>query len=362
MRTTLVAALTALLLCPGATAFAGHGSGGGGSQSGGSHSGGFHGGHSHGGGSHGGGFHGGRSHGGGGRWGGWHGGSHGHGWFWHPRRGWVCLGAPFWGGWGWGPWWPDGYSYGYYREDDDAGYDDEEDDWAVVDLKVSPPEARVYLEGRLIGTADEFDGDPDFLYLQPGTYRLELRLRGYESISQDIDAQPGRRIEAGKRLHRVPGASSKGPVDTSPPEGRARRFWGKQGGAVRSFDEEMRPRQDNRRSGDVGGYDDPEDAPPSPADRTRDDASSQGATDDSDPGSARLSLSINPPDAVLYLDDRLLGTAEEIGRGGGVTVAPGEHKITALRPGFQEKSAGIDVSPGDETTVKLSLRKRNSLP
>ena len=40
-----------------------------------------------------------------------------------------------------------------------------------------PEEALLYLDGRFIGSADDFDGHPDYLYLEPGVYELEESAR-----------------------------------------------------------------------------------------------------------------------------------------------------------------------------------------
>jgi len=51
--------------------------------------------------------------------------------------------------------------------------------------------ARVYLNGELIGTADDFDGFPDYLYLERGRYTLEFRIPGYESGTLEVEARAG---------------------------------------------------------------------------------------------------------------------------------------------------------------------------
>ncbi|MFN3414282.1 MAG: hypothetical protein ACK42L_09510, partial [Thermoanaerobaculum sp.] len=78
-------------------------------------------------------------------------------------------------------------------------------DLAVVDTDVSPEHARVFLDGQLIGTADDFDGNPDYLYLRPGRYTLEFSLPGYETRGVQIDAEPGRFFPLDFELARKPG-------------------------------------------------------------------------------------------------------------------------------------------------------------
>src|ERR1700693_5551612 len=87
-------------------------------------------------------------------------------------------------GWGWGWWgWPGYYGYYGYGPGYERGAYGPAAEWATIDTDVSPEEAQVYLDGRYIGTADDFDGNPDYLYLKPGRYRIEFPLGGYERLT-----------------------------------------------------------------------------------------------------------------------------------------------------------------------------------
>jgi hypothetical protein len=116
----------------------------------------------------------------------------------------VIIG-PYWG-WGWSWYYPGYYPYGYAGYGPYGRYYDPRARFEAVKTDVSPEEARLYLDGRLIGTADDFDGWPDYLYLARGHYRLEFRLEGYEAQSVDVDARPGTRIELNNKLRKVGGA------------------------------------------------------------------------------------------------------------------------------------------------------------
>jgi hypothetical protein len=353
-RLLIALAVAALAVVP-AAAYAQHGGGGHGGG-GGSHGGGSHGGGSHGGGSHGGGSHGGGSHGGY-HGGGWHGGHGGHGYYYYPGWGWYYPG--WWWGWGWGAGWgwaP--YYYGaYYYAPHYAG---PAAAWGVISTDVEPEEARVMLEGRYIGTADDFDGFPDFLYLQPGQYHVEFSLEGYESQAVEIEAKAGVKISLKNKLKKIPGSKQYGSYNTPTPEGGIQRFWGRRGGAVVAYDgsrgadpygNDVEARPDGPHGQPPSGY-----APP-PSPEPRDDSWRQS------PGQepvrarqARLLLSVVPGDAVVYLDDRFLGIAQEIGSAErGVPLAPGKHTISVSRPGFKTRTLEIDVASGESKTVEISL-------
>ena len=364
----------------------GHSGGGGGGHHGGG-GGGWHGG---GGGWHGGGGGRGGWHGGGGRHsGGWHGGWHGgHGWHggWHGGRwgwGWGGWYYPYWGwGWGWGyPY----YGYyaspgGYYGGGYGGGYAGGEGgpSWAAVDTDISPDEARVYLDGRYIGTADDFDGFPDYLYLQQGHYKLEFQLEGFEPKAVEVDARPGNMTKVEDKLHKIPGAKQYGSYSTPEPEGGVQRFFGKKSGATvperpdeyqnqappRSDDYQMQPEFDNndRSQQPPPGPASSEGGPPpsgSSSDwRGRQSGSRSGPASPAPAPSTRLTIKADPPDAAVYLDDRFIGTAEEIaGQLRGVRVSPGRHRITVSRPGYREKELDVEVETGKTESVELSLER-----
>ncbi|HSS45741.1 MAG TPA: PEGA domain-containing protein [Thermoanaerobaculia bacterium] len=241
----------------------------------------------------------------------------------------------------------------------------------AIDTDVSPEEARVYLDGRYIGIADDFDGYPDYLYLRRGHYRLEFKLDGYETKTVEIDARPGTKLDIDEKLHKIPGAKRYGSYETPTPEGGVQRFFGK-------------------RSGDSGQSVSEEDATPgdnsAPDDRDRPRASIEGegrpqvSRDDrwrnpdnkevsspqprvgAEPGGppvrSRLRLHVEPADAAVYVDDRFVGTAEEVGSlERGIAVSPGKHTVTVSRPGFKDRSVDVEVGAGESHPLEMTLER-----
>ena len=150
-------------------------------------------------------------------------GGHGGGHFGGRTRVFIGVG----GGWGWGWWgWPGWYGPGYDGYSRPRAYGPSSP-WGVVDTDISPEEARVYLDGRDIGTADDFDGYPDFLYLKPGHYRIEFRLQGYETLVREVNSRPGMYVDYKDKLRKVPGARRYGSYDTPKPQGEVNRYFGK---------------------------------------------------------------------------------------------------------------------------------------
>ena len=311
--------------------------------------------------------------GGGRHGGGWHNGGHGG----RGHRGYYGYNRWRWGwglgwGWGWGGYW--GYGPGFY-----GGYYGmpygyapygyvtyAPGQWAVVDTDVSPDEAQVFLDGRLIGNADDFDGFPDYLYLKPGKYTLEFRLEGFEPGSVDVDARPGVKIAVGNKLKKIPGAKQYGSYIPPQPEGGVRRFWGKEkDGPASAVDIDT----------DESGYTDwrdresgPGEAPPIDAPEPRADSPLRPGDQDSPqpprasrPGAAtsdrgRIVFRIEPEDAAVYVDDRFAGTAEELSSlSRGLQVPAGTHRVVVSRPGYGSESLQVEVEAGQSETVELRL-------
>jgi hypothetical protein len=91
--------------------------------------------------------------------------------------------------WGWMPAFY-GYPYGYAAGSYQAhGYD-----IGRVRLKVKPRDAEVLVDGYYAGTVDDFDGMMQSLRLDSGSYRIEIRKPGFETLYFDVRVQPDRTI------------------------------------------------------------------------------------------------------------------------------------------------------------------------
>ena len=246
---------------------------------------------------------------------------HGRGWLgWGFGIGPVGFGiGPVW----WGPEWgePAWYEPAYVTP--------ARTDLTAVDTDVEPEHARVILDGELIGVADDFDGSPGYLYLEPGHYTLEFTLQGYGSQKIDVDAAPGRYVPIKLKLARIPGEKAapwydrpKGlPVSRvfGPPPATA-------AASVPGPDPSLRPELRDRggRRAAVGG--------------------------------AALELRVTPANAAVYLDGRLVGTGEELGRlERGLAVSPGRHRIEVAAPGHASRSLDVDVTEGQRQQVVVQL-------
>jgi hypothetical protein len=249
----------------------------------------------------------------------------------------------FWGwGWGWG--WPYGPSPSLYGR---TGWSSH---WTGVKTDIEPEEAAVYLDGRLIGTADDFDGYPDLLYLARGQYRVEFRLEGYESYEVEIDAGSGRFFRLDRHLKKIPGASRRGTHESSEPPGGIVRYFIKQGGRAVPFSP-VREIPPDEKAGTP--------APPASGREAGPTVSPAPAAEPSSaPREARIVFDVSPDDAAIYVDDRFAGIGRELNAlKEGLSVAAGEHRITISRPGYSPATLVVQAPAGGRVQARVDLKR-----
>jgi hypothetical protein len=98
---------------------------------------------------------------------------------------------------------PYGYGYGYGYGGGSTWRDDDRDDdrpSGSVRLRVNPSNAKVYIDGALVGVVDDFDGLTNHLELDPGKHQLELRAPGYQSFVTDISVSNGKTVTTRAKL------------------------------------------------------------------------------------------------------------------------------------------------------------------
>lgn len=91
---------------------------------------------------------------------------------------------------------PDGVGYRAVGEAGNLG---------AIDINVKPKRTRVYLNGNYIGMTGDFDGFPDYLWLEEGTHELAFYHEGYLTAVQEIAIRAGAVMNVKLRL--VPGRS-----------------------------------------------------------------------------------------------------------------------------------------------------------
>lgn len=143
------------------------------------------------------------------------------------RTPWYFSGDPYYSGYGY-PYYGYGYGYGYpYGRSYWSGYpfglgyglfgyapygsaydppyasggyggtsSDFDDDRPTgsIRLRAEPREAKVYVDGALVGTVDDFDGLRNHLNLEPGRHQIELRADGYQNYTTEVSVAEGKTL------------------------------------------------------------------------------------------------------------------------------------------------------------------------
>ncbi len=272
---------------------------------------------------------------GGGYWGsGWY-----DPWYW-PRGGpWTI------GWWGyWGPWayYYDTPPYSYTRVYPNSDYGD----YGALDLDISPEKAAVFLDGKRIGVADDYDGFPTYLWLKAGVYDLVFYADGYETIARQYVIRPGLIVDVEDSM--TPGQAIR-PEDLP---------------AKTHVHRDERLQQDREAEDDAArGY---RPAPPQgqswreqrpPVEESdADNAARREVSEDARVAPARLKLDVEPGDASVYLDGRFIGTGAEIAElPNGLLIDAGQHRIEAVRPGRRAVNKEFSAEPGSESRIDLTL-------
>ena len=288
-----------------------------------------------------------------------HGYHHGYyGYPWYPYYGsyWsFYFGYP----WGWGPWYSYGGPYYGYR----GGYYDEAV-MGAMDLDVSPGRTEVYLDGQFLGTVDSFDGWPQYLWLEKGTYDLVLYLDGFRTVARQVTIYPGVVLDVGDRLE--PGESVR-------PEDLATKTHERRDARI-AQDREMREQAardraaERERTAEQERMEEWREIARERLGETEDEQLDDGREEEpvrqgtaegtldvrGEPG--RVRLAVEPGDASIYLDGRFIGTGEDIARlHAGLLVDPGEHRVAVVRPGRQSAERDFRVEAGEEVELDIEL-------
>jgi hypothetical protein len=203
-------------------------------------------------------------------------------------------------------------------------------DLAIVSTKVRPKNARVHLDDRFAGRARYLDGKPGYLYLEPGSYRLEIRYDGYRTIVVELDVAAGCRYDLKHYMERVKG---------TPKEDKGEMY-----GKGKPFDRVFAPLQkDEEVMASVPA--------PGPDPSLRQDlALGYGQKGETQRNvGASLHIRVEPTTASVSIDGDFVATGNELRQmENPLALTPGAHLIEVEAPGFTGAARTI-VLENDET-------------
>lgn len=212
---------------------------------------------------------------------------------------------------------------------------------AIVDAGVKPRRARLILDDRFIGLATDFDGTPDYLFLESGTYRLKVELPGYATETVHIDAKSGYRYDLRFRLQRVAGA------DRDPwwyrhdrPDYLQRHF------SPKVSQPEAQPTQPASRPMPSSR----EKAKRVPIPAPQSESAKEAAV-------GALRLAVTPLEARVFLDGTFLGTGRQVSSMVlPFAVSEGEHELEVDAHSHQSEKRRISIESGKEISLTVELK------
>lgn len=222
-----------------------------------------------------------------------------------------------------------------------------------VDCDVEPEDAHVFVDGRDVGEADDFDGFPSLLTLRPGRRTIEFRHAGYKTLRVRVDLRAGWMFRIEEEMER------------GRPDQIVERRSGMPPGARDARDDD-RDRSDDRGSEDRRGRDDRDDedyddssyeprgyeAPGAPRGGARAGASISRAGEE---GYGQVRFRVDPDDASVYVDGEYRGTVGDMAAG--LELAAGDHAVVLVRDGYEDRHVEVSVEEGTESEVRVALRE-----
>jgi len=213
---------------------------------------------------------------------------------------------------------------------------------AVVSIDVRPKNAVVHLDDRFVGRARYLDGKPGYLYLEPGSYQLELRLEGYQTVVVELDATSACRYDLKHRLTRAGAKTSDGSEAVS---GKGKPF-NRVFGPIQSAGMTVAP---------------PRPGGPDPRLRKDLDHHAGFAVDASRAPGASLRLRVSPESASVSIDGVFVGTARELGlMERPLATTAGPHHVVVRATGFIEASKSVEVGEGEVLELEVSLSEERT--
>lgn len=190
----------------------------------------------------------------------------------------------------------------------------------AVDINTRPKKASVYLDGELIGRVDSFDGFPRYLWLREGRYRLSIYMEGHETLERNISVRPGVVIKIDDDLAPGQAVQPQRPAPAPAPS------------AARTAPAGESWRVENR---------------------------GQPIEQDQRIAPARLTVEVQPADAVVYLDGRLLGSGAQLADlHSPLIIDPGRHRLEVTRPGYEAAVRAFNASKGEDVSLRVELQQQ----
>jgi len=220
-------------------------------------------------------------------------------------------------GFGWAPWYPYPYAAPYYYPPRLANI-------SQARLEMKPRQAQVYLDGYYMGVVDDFDGTWQRLDMPSGEHEIVVYLKGYQTYHQRTFFRPGQDYHFKAILEPLAPDAVQEPVP--------------------------QPAQSPPGANQPGNY-----PPPGSGENPRIAPSPQAPRPDSTTF-GRLSLRVQPPDAIVTVDGERWDSPE----GGNrlvILLPPGPHRVDVQKEGLRPYTSTVEIHPNETQSLNISLAR-----
>ncbi len=200
--------------------------------------------------------------------------------------------------------------------------------WDVMDdydgvhvvMRVSPDDADVLLNGRLIGAAYEFSSAGSALRLASRQNELVFAKKGFREEVIDLRSYSSRHITLKVNLMKegTPDAAEPAAAEVSPP------------GDQQAYEAKSEPQ------------------PAQPAEKT---IAAEERT------LTQVTLTVVPEETAVYIDGKFWGLAPNEGKTAGLRLPPGKYAFAAFKPGFAVYNREIIIPRQEKFALAIVLQK-----
>jgi hypothetical protein len=188
-------------------------------------------------------------------------------------------------------------------------------------MRVTPDDADVWLNDRLIGSAYEFSTPRSALRLASRQNELVFKKDGYGDEKVDLSSYPGRNVTL--------------KIDLRPDGERL---------PVRLVDRSVADQKSDRAY--VAASETP---PPLPTEEKLETAAPRFL--------AAVALTVTPAETAVYIDGKFWGLAPEAGKIENLRLKPGKYAVEAFKPGYLVYKKEVTVPKQEKFALDIALQK-----
>ena len=246
------------------------------------------------------------------------------------------------GTWGW-PYYYGSWPYAAYGYSEGSGYGAGSGE-AGLKIEFKPKSAEVYVDGRLAGIVDQFDGMFDSLSLEAGEHEITIYQEGFRSTRQRLNLSEGSTLRMKGALEPL----APGEPNEPRPQAAAQQGWTEPQVQMAPQYRAPEPQYPGAQPQYPGSQ--PQAAPP----ERQAPVSNPPLTANSRFG--QVAIRVQPADAEVFINGELWRNTDGAERLL-VYLSPGTHRVEIRKEGFDAFVTAVEIRRGEVTPLNVSLAR-----